>query len=175
MNAELTFLNALQALRTPALDGVMRFFTHLGDSGFVWVALTALLLAFRRTRRAGWVLAAALLFDAVLCNILLKPLRHPHGGGASYPPPGGFLLSLGAHGGILRVGDGSLAGREKAVGNGSAAVGSADRVLPDVPLRPLSDGYSGWCGAGHCLRLAGRVGHQKAGRKKNGAPSLSAP
>ena len=43
MNAELTFLNALQALRTPALDGVMRFFTHLGDSGFVWLALTALL------------------------------------------------------------------------------------------------------------------------------------
>lgn len=53
MNAELTFLNALQALRTPALDGVMRFFTHLGDSGFVWLALTALLLAFRRTRRAA--------------------------------------------------------------------------------------------------------------------------
>ena len=74
MNAELTFLNALQALRTPVLDGVMRFFTHLGDSGFVWLALTALLLAFRGTRRAGWVLAAALLFDAVLCNILLKPM-----------------------------------------------------------------------------------------------------
>ena len=74
MNAELTFLNALQTLRTPALDGVMHFFTHLGDSGFVWLALTALLLAFRRTRRAGWVLAAALIFDAVLCNILLKPL-----------------------------------------------------------------------------------------------------
>ena len=74
MNAELTFLNALQALRTPALDGVMRFFTHLGDSGFVWLALTALLLAFRRTRLAGWMLAAALLFDAVLCNILLKPM-----------------------------------------------------------------------------------------------------
>ena len=52
MNAELTFLNALQALRTPALDGVMRFFTHLGDSGFIWLAL----------------------FDAVLCNILLKPM-----------------------------------------------------------------------------------------------------
>ena len=164
MNAELTFLNALQALRTPALDGFMRFFTHLGDSGFVWLALTALLLAFRRTRRAGWVLAAALIFDAVLCNIL-PPLRHPHGGGASHPSPGGFLLPLGAHGGILRVGDSSLAGGEKAVGNGSAAAGSADRVLPDVPLRPLSDGYTGRRGAGRCLRLAGRVGHQKAGRK----------
>lgn len=61
------------------------------------------------------------------------------------------------------------------MGNGSAAAGSADRVLPDVPLRPLSDGYSGRRGAGHCLRLAGRVVYQKAGRKKNGAPSLSAP
>ena len=58
MNAELTFLNALQALRTPALDGVMRFFTHLGDSGFVWLAgkkqwamaalPLALLIAFSR-------------------------------------------------------------------------------------------------------------------------------
>ena len=171
MNAELTFLNALQALRTPVLDGVMRFFTHLGDSGFIWLVLTALLLAFRRTRRAGWVLAAALLFDAVLQYPSQAdggphpPLRHPHGGGASYPPPGGFLLPLGAHGGILRVGDGPLAGREKAVGNGSAAAGIADRVLPDVPLRPLSDRYSGRCGAGHCLRLAGRVVYQKAGRK----------
>ena len=74
MNAELTFLNALQAMHTPTLDGVMCFFTHLGDSGFVWAALTALLLVFRRTRRVGWVLAAALVFDAVLCNLLLKPL-----------------------------------------------------------------------------------------------------
>lgn len=80
----------------------MRFFTHLGDSGFVWLALTALLLAFRGTRWAGWVLAAALLFDAVLCNILLKPmggphppLRHPHGGGASYPPPEDFSFPSG--------------------------------------------------------------------------------
>lgn len=74
MNAELTFLTALQRIHTPLLDGVMLFFTHLGDSGFVWVALTAVLLVFRRTRRAGCVLAAALVLDAVLCNLILKPL-----------------------------------------------------------------------------------------------------
>lgn len=127
MNAELTFLNALQALRTPALDGVMRFFTHLGDSGFVWLALTALLLAFRRTRRAGWVLAAALLFDAVLCNILLKPMVgriRPCDILTEVklliPRPEDFSFPSGHTAGILRVGDGALAGREKAVGNGAA-------------------------------------------------------
>ena len=52
----------------------MLFFTHLGDSGFLWVALTAVLLVFRRTRRVGCVLAAALLIDVALCNLLLKPL-----------------------------------------------------------------------------------------------------
>ena len=74
MNAELTFLTTLQFLHSPALDAVMLFFTHLGDSGFVWAVLTAVLLTFRKTRRVGCVLAAALIFDAVLCNLLLKPL-----------------------------------------------------------------------------------------------------
>ena len=57
MNAELTFLTALQSLHSPMLDGSMGFITRLGDSGILWVTL-----------------AAALLIDAVLCNLLLKPL-----------------------------------------------------------------------------------------------------
>ena len=74
MNAELTFLQFLQSLHSPMLDGSMGFITRLGDSGILWVTLTALLLVFRKTRRVGCVLAAALLIDAVLCNLLLKPL-----------------------------------------------------------------------------------------------------
>ena len=70
MNAELTFLTALQSLHSPMLDGSMGFITRLGDSGILWVTLTALLLVFRKTRRVGCVLAAALL----ICNLLLKPL-----------------------------------------------------------------------------------------------------
>ena len=50
MNAELQFLTALQGLHTPARDAVMLFFTRLGNAGFVWIALAALLLLFRRTR-----------------------------------------------------------------------------------------------------------------------------
>ena len=71
MNVELMLLTVLQGLRTQILDAGMLFFTHLGDAGFIWAALTAVLLVFRRTRR---VLAAALLVDAVLCNLILKPL-----------------------------------------------------------------------------------------------------
>ena len=74
MNAELTFLQFLQSMHSPMLDGSMCFITRLGDSGILWVTLTAALLVFRKTRRVGCVLAAALLIDAVLCNLLLKPL-----------------------------------------------------------------------------------------------------
>ena len=76
MNAELQFLTALQGLHTPARDAVMLFFTRLGNAGFVWIALAALLLLFRRTRRAGCILALALVCDLVLCNFILKPLVH---------------------------------------------------------------------------------------------------
>lgn len=60
MNAELTFLTALQSLHSPMLDGSMGFITRLGDSGILWVTLTAMLLVFRKTRRVSCVLAAAL-------------------------------------------------------------------------------------------------------------------
>ena len=74
MGAELTFLQTLQQLHSPARDAVMCFFTHLGDSGFLWLVLAAVLLARPRTRKAGIVLGMALILDAVLCNVLLKPL-----------------------------------------------------------------------------------------------------
>lgn len=76
MNAELQLLTALQGLHTPARDAVMLFFTRLGNAGFVWIALAAILLLFRRTRRAGCILALALVCDLVLCNFILKPLVH---------------------------------------------------------------------------------------------------
>ena len=46
MNAELTFLQFLQSLHSPMLDGSMCFITRLGDSGILWVTLTAVLLVF---------------------------------------------------------------------------------------------------------------------------------
>ena len=153
MNAELTFLTALQSLHSPMLDGSMGFITRLGDSGILWVTLTAVLLVFRKTRRVGCVLAAALLIDAVLCNLLLKPLV------ARIRPCG-----------VLRLGDSPLDGREKAVGDGGSAGRCSHRILADVPLCPLPDGYSGWCHFGSCLWMGGSMA-RKESRATNGHPA----
>lgn len=63
-----------QHLRSDFLDGLMVFFTRLGDGGALWIAVSLALLMFPRTRRAGMVMAAALALEALCCNLLLKPL-----------------------------------------------------------------------------------------------------
>ena len=60
--------------RADWLDGVMAFVSALGDAGAVWIALALALLCFRKTRRAGLTVAAALVLDLVVCNGVLKPL-----------------------------------------------------------------------------------------------------
>ena len=62
----------VQAHRTPVLDGIMTFITSLGNGGFIWVLLTVGLLARKKTRKAGVMMAAALALNAVLVNLLLK-------------------------------------------------------------------------------------------------------
>ena len=60
MSFEFTLLDALQALRCPVLDALAVFFDQAGARGEIWIAFTAVLLAFRRTRRAGLAMALAL-------------------------------------------------------------------------------------------------------------------
>ena len=59
MSFEFTLLDALQALRCPVLDALAVFFDQAGAHGEIWIAFTAVLLAFRRTRRAGLAMALA--------------------------------------------------------------------------------------------------------------------
>lgn len=59
-------------LRTPLGDLVMRFITSLGDGGWFWIALTLALCIVKKTRRAGFTAAIALIVGALLTNILLK-------------------------------------------------------------------------------------------------------
>ena len=61
-------------LRTDALTPLVRAITHLGDGGVFWILLTLLLLAFRKTRRAGICCALALMMDVIVVNLALKPL-----------------------------------------------------------------------------------------------------
>ena len=60
MPFEFTLLDALKALRCPVLDALAVFFDQAGSRGEIWIAFTLLLLLFRRTRRAGFAMAVAL-------------------------------------------------------------------------------------------------------------------
>ncbi len=52
----------------------MCFITTLGNHGMLWIALTLMLLFFRRTRRAALVSALSMLLTLLAVNILIKPL-----------------------------------------------------------------------------------------------------
>ncbi len=56
------------------LDVMMPAVTHLGDSGMIWIVLSAVLLLFPRTRKYGLTVALALVVGAIICNLTLKPL-----------------------------------------------------------------------------------------------------
>lgn len=62
------------AVRTPFLTPVMKLITALGNAGIVWILITVLLLAFKKTRRVGMMSALALLISLLVNNIILKNL-----------------------------------------------------------------------------------------------------
>lgn len=74
MSFEFILLDALQALRCPVLDALAVFFDQAGAHGEIWIAFTVVLLAFRRTRRAGLAMALALGLYMLAGHCALKPL-----------------------------------------------------------------------------------------------------
>ena len=62
------------SLRCGLLTPVMRVITTLGNGGAFWIALTLLLLIFRRTRRMGVYCAASMLLTLLVVNLCIKPL-----------------------------------------------------------------------------------------------------
>lgn len=58
----------------PFLDFLFAFITFLGDAGWFWIALTALFLLFKKTRRIGVTMAISLIFSLLVTNLTLKPL-----------------------------------------------------------------------------------------------------
>lgn len=71
---DFSVLDAIASSRNPVLDAFFSAVTHLGDSGIVWIVLAVVLLCIRKTRPLGVCMALALIFDLLLCNMLLKPL-----------------------------------------------------------------------------------------------------
>ena len=71
---EFRFLDFLQTIHTPLLDKILAFITSLGNAGIIWIVLAVVLLILPKTRKAGIIVAAALLMDLILCNLILKNL-----------------------------------------------------------------------------------------------------
>ena len=61
-------------LRGTLTDPVFSFYTQLGNAGLIWIILSALMLCFKRTRRAGAAGLLALAVGFVLTNLTIKPL-----------------------------------------------------------------------------------------------------
>ena len=61
-------------LRLAPLTPVMRVLSLLGDKGLFWIALTVLLLLFKRTRRVGIYCAASMILTFLVVNLAIKPL-----------------------------------------------------------------------------------------------------
>lgn len=61
-------------VRNDFLTPVVTFITHLGDAGFIWIALTLACLIFAKTRRTGVLLTFSLLLNFLVNNLILKNL-----------------------------------------------------------------------------------------------------
>lgn len=61
-------------LRSDFLDPIVKFITHSGDHGYLWIALLIVLLCIPKTRKAALIGAATLLLTYIVTNLCLKPL-----------------------------------------------------------------------------------------------------
>ena len=56
------------------LDFLMPVITLLGEEGIFWICTSVLLLCFKKTRKAGFVMALSILLGFLVGNLTLKPL-----------------------------------------------------------------------------------------------------
>jgi undecaprenyl-diphosphatase len=69
---DFAILDALQKIHCAPLDYLMAFFTYLGNGGFLWIAAAAVLLIFRKTRKQGFAVALALIFELIFNEKIIK-------------------------------------------------------------------------------------------------------
>lgn len=72
MNWELSVLHWFEDLHNPVLDPIMKVITTLGNAGIFWIALAAILLIFKNTRKAGIASAIALVLSVIFTNLIIK-------------------------------------------------------------------------------------------------------
>ena len=63
-----------ETLRCAVCNGILSVYTKLGDAGMLWIALSVLMLCFRKTRKAGLASLLAMLLGLLCTNVALKHL-----------------------------------------------------------------------------------------------------
>lgn len=71
---DMTILNFLQQFTHPILDAFFVFLTRIGDYGELWVFICLLFMLKKNTRRAGFLGIVALIIEAILVMVVLKPM-----------------------------------------------------------------------------------------------------
>ena len=61
-------------IRNDFLDPIVKFITHSGDHGYLWIALIVVLLCIPKTRKAAIIGAATLILTFIVTNLWLKPM-----------------------------------------------------------------------------------------------------
>lgn len=148
---EIQILNWLQSLHTPILDKIMQLITHLGDMGIIWIILTIVMLLIPKTRKSGVIMAAALIVDVILCNVILKNLIarvRPYDVNTAVQvlvaKPKDFSFPSGHTAAFVCQCDSPLSGRREKTVETSPCAGNSNRIFQNVPVCTLSDRHSRW-------------------------------
>lgn len=67
-------LSIAKHMHSPMMDRLMIFFTTLGNSSLLWIAIALVLLFTRKNRKWGIILVTGLILEILLCDGILKPL-----------------------------------------------------------------------------------------------------
>lgn len=63
-----------ETLNSDWLTPIMKAITMFGEAGIFWIAMCAVLLIFRKTRRLGIICSLSLVFTFICCNLVIKPV-----------------------------------------------------------------------------------------------------
>lgn len=70
---ELDLLHWFQSIHNSFLDFIVPKITFLGNAGWFWIAVTALLLIFPFNRKMGVQATISITLTFIICNLILKP------------------------------------------------------------------------------------------------------
>lgn len=73
-NIEISILLWIQENLRGPMDGFWMCISSLADKGWFWITLGVVLLAFKKTRKVGITMLAALAINLCLTNVILKEL-----------------------------------------------------------------------------------------------------